>query len=110
MTEGHPGFVANNGRVGLGLADRHRYTPEARSTVRLVWLAARRELSHLAAVDGLDEQQLYLAEFGPEALQRCDEQLRGLGLDPADYRILPVHPWQWEHEIAVAFAPDLARR
>ena len=110
MTEGHPGFVANNGRVGLGLTDRHRYTPEARSTIRLVWVAVRRDLSHLATVDGLDERRLYLAEFGAEALERCDEQLRLLGLDPTDYRILPVHPWQWEHQVAVAFAPDLARR
>lgn len=110
MTEGHPGFVANNGRVGLGLTDRHRYTPEARSTVRLVWLAARRSLSHLATSADLDEHEFYAREFGPEALDRADEQLRSLGLDPAAYRILPVHPWQWEHMIAVAFAPDLARR
>lgn len=110
MTEGHPGFVANNGRVGLGLADRHRYTPEARATTRLVWLAARRELSHLATVDGLDEREHTLREFGTEALARCDDQLRQLGLDPADYRIIPVHPHQWDHTIAVAFAPDLARQ
>ncbi|WP_314038641.1 GNAT family N-acetyltransferase [Dietzia sp. CH92] len=110
MTEGHPGFVANNGRVGLGLTDRHHFTPEARATVRLVWLAARRDLSHLATVAGLDEREHYRREFGPETLERCDEHLRTLGLDPAGYRILPVHPWQWQHEVAVAFAPDLARR
>ena len=28
MTEGHPGFVANNGRVGFGLDDYERYAPE----------------------------------------------------------------------------------
>lgn len=110
MTEGHPGFVANNGRVGLGLSDRHRYTPEAPSNVRLVWLAVRRGLSHLATVTGLDEREHYAREFGTDALVRCDDRLRSLGLDPADYRILPVHPWQWQHSIAVAFAPDLARR
>jgi siderophore synthetase component/RimJ/RimL family protein N-acetyltransferase len=110
MTEGHPGFVANNGRVGLGLTDRHRYTPEARATVKLVWLAARRSLSHLATIEGLDEHELYRREFGSDALGRCDDRLRSLGLDPAEYRILPVHPWQWEHQVAVAFAPDLARR
>lgn len=110
MTEGHPGFVANNGRIGLGLADRHRYTPEALATVRLVWLAARRERSHLSTVTGLDEAELYLREFGREALDRCDARLCELGLDPGEYRILPVHPWQWEHKIAVAFGPDLARR
>ena len=69
MTEGHPGFVANNGRVGLGLTDRHHYTPESRSTVRLVWLAARRDLSHLATIAGLDERELYAREFGAEALE-----------------------------------------
>lgn len=110
MTEGHPGFVANNARIGLGLTDRHRMTPEAPTPVRLVWLAARSELSSLATVAGLDEDALYLREFGPEALDRCAGQLRGLGLDPAGYRLLPVHPWQWENTIAVAFAPDLARR
>ncbi|MFN3601347.1 MAG: GNAT family N-acetyltransferase [Dietzia sp.] len=110
MTEGHPGFVANNGRIGLGLTDRHHYTPEASATVRLVWLAVRRELSHLATVSGLDEGDLYLREFGLRDLEECDETLRALGLDPGGYRLLPVHPWQWEHKIAVAFGPDLARR
>lgn len=110
MTEGHPGFVANNARIGLGLMDRHRLTPEAPATVRLVWLAARRDLCHLATVPGLDEDAHYEAEFGRDGLDRCHATLRALGLDPADYRLLPVHPWQWEHQIAVAFAPDLAHR
>ncbi|WP_217987072.1 GNAT family N-acetyltransferase [Dietzia natronolimnaea] len=110
MTEGHPGFVANNGRIGLGLTDRHRYTPEAPATVRLVWLAARRDRSHLATVSGLEEREHYLREFGREDLDRCDARLRELGLAPEEYRLLPVHPWQWEHKISVAFGPDLARR
>ena len=75
-----------------------------------MWLAARRDLSHLATIAGLDERELYAREFGGEALERCDDRLRALGLDPAGYRVLPVHPWQWGHKIAVAFAPDLARR
>lgn len=109
MTEGHPGFVANNARVGLGLTDRHRVTPEALAATRLVWLAARRDLSHLATVTGLDESTLYRSEFSEETLNRCAARLESLGLAPDDYRLLPVHPWQWEHKIAVAFAPDLAR-
>lgn len=110
MTEGHPGFVANNARIGLGLGDRHRLTPESPAPTRLVWLAARRDLSHLATVDGLDEDTHYRREFGDDTLDRCHGHLRALGLDPGHYRLLPVHPWQWEHKIAVAFAPELARR
>ena len=110
MTEGHPGFVANNGRVGFGLTDRHRYTPEAQTATRLIWLAVRRDLSLLTTVEGLDEREHTLREFTAEALSSCDDRLRRLGLDPGDYRILPVHPHQWDRTIAVAFAPDLARR
>lgn len=110
MTEGHPGFVANNARIGLGLGDRHRVTPESPTPTRLTWLAARRDLSHLTTVEGLNEDTHYLREFGAPALDRCAARMRDLGLDPGDYRLLPVHPWQWEHKIAVAFAPDLARR
>ncbi len=55
MTEGHPCFVANNGRLGLGAERLPRATPRRPARpVRLVWLAVRRELSVFAAVSELD--------------------------------------------------------
>ncbi|MEX5303796.1 GNAT family N-acetyltransferase [Kocuria sabuli] len=110
MTEGHPGFVANNGRIGLGVTEHDRYAPEAARPVRLVWVAARRALSRFDAGRGLDEDALYAGELDPEDLERFRARLTGLGLDPQDYRFLPVHPHQWEHRVTVTFAPDLARR
>lgn len=97
MTEGHPGFVANNGRVGFGADDYAAYAPETGSPVRLHWLAARREHTLLAGDADLPGVQ------DTELLTRA-------GLDPEDYHLIPVHPWQWQHKIAVTFAPDLARR
>ncbi|RZE72518.1 IucA/IucC family protein, partial [Streptomyces albidoflavus] len=41
MTEGHPCFVANNGRIGFDVREYHQYAPETASPVRLLWLAAR---------------------------------------------------------------------
>lgn len=108
MTEGHPGFVANNGRIGYGLSDHEAYVPEAGRPVRLRWVAILRSES-LFVFDG-DERAHYQAEFGPDLLAHFEQQLRGQGLDPADYRYLPVHPWQWEHKVTVTFAPDVARR
>ena len=35
MTEGHPGFVANRGRIGFGPLDHERYSPDAAAPVRL---------------------------------------------------------------------------
>ncbi|MCU7727902.1 IucA/IucC family siderophore biosynthesis protein [Actinoplanes sp. KI2] len=108
MTEGHPGFVANNGRIGFGLRDHETYAPEAGRPVRLRWVALLR--SESLFVSSQPEVDHYLAELGAETLDRFERRLRDLGLDPADYRYLPVHPWQWEHKIAVTFAPDVARR
>ena len=110
MTEGHPGFVANNGRIGMGVTEHDRFAPEAARPVRLVWLAVRRELSRLDTGRGRTEEQLWAGELDPAVRSRFRARLTGLGLDPEDYRPLPVHPHQWEHRIAVTFAPDLARR
>jgi siderophore synthetase component len=110
MTEGHPGFVANNGRIGFGVSAHAAYSPEAGAPFRLVWLAARRSTSHLALGDGLDEASLLRGELSPGERARFAERLTDLGEDPADYHLLPAHPWQWEHRLAITFAPDIARR
>ena len=49
MTEGHPCFVANNGRLGFGVHDYLSYAPETASPVRLVWLAAHRSRAAFTA-------------------------------------------------------------
>ena len=110
MTEGHPGFVANNGRIGFGLADHEAYAPEAGQPVRLVWLAVLRAESAFTAGHGVTEAEFYAGELDQDTRERFAARLRSLGLDPAAYRYLPAHPWQWEHKHAVTFAPDVARR
>jgi siderophore synthetase component len=110
MTEGHPAFVANNGRIGFGLDDYEAYSPEAGRPVHLVWLAARRAHTRLSLGAGLDETTLYDGELGPSTLRRFRRVLERAGVDPDDYLLLPVHPWQWTDRLAVTFAPELADR
>ncbi|WP_462416920.1 GNAT family N-acetyltransferase [Kytococcus sp. Marseille-QA3725] len=109
MTEGHPAFVANNGRIGWSLADHERYAPEAGQRVEVLWLAVRRDAAHLALGAGLDEDAFWEREFDPATRERFAATLREAGHDPADYLPLPVHPWQWEHKVLVTFAPEVAR-
>ncbi|MEE4542098.1 IucA/IucC family siderophore biosynthesis protein [Streptomyces sp. V4-01] len=109
MTEGHPCFVANSGRIGFGAGDFARYAPEAAAPVRLTWLAARRDLATFTAGEGLDYFTLLADELAPHTRIRFDQRLVERQLDPADYYLLPVHPWQWEHRIAVTFAGEVAR-
>ncbi len=110
MTEGHPGFVACNGRIGWGVDDYTAYAPETGADIRLHWVAVRRDEAQLSLSAGLTEEEHYLAELGEEVLVDFEKRLRDLGLDPADFLYLPVHPWQWTNRIAVTFAPDVARQ
>ena len=110
MTEGHPSFVANNGRIGFGVDEHAAYSPEAGAPIRPLWLGVRTAASHLAMGSGLDEDAFYLDELGARTLRPVRGGAASDGEDPADYRYLPVHPWQWEHRVAVTFAPDVARR
>lgn len=108
MTEGHPCFVANNGRVGFDAADVAAYAPETGPRLRLQWLGAHRDHTGFSAVPGLDAEQLYAAELDAPVRARLERRLRERGLDPAAYLLLPCHPWQWRHKVAVTFAPEVA--
>ncbi|MFF3326164.1 IucA/IucC family protein [Streptomyces sp. NPDC002889] len=110
MTEGHPCFVANNGRLGFGVHEYLSYAPETASEVRLVWLAARRDRTTFTSGAGLDHDALMKAELGEAALARFGRQLTALGLDPSDYLLLPVHPWQWWNKLSVTFAAEIAQQ
>lgn len=112
MTEGHPCFVANNGRLGLGAGDYLDFAPETGSALRLEWVAAHASRAAYSSVVGLDNARLLEEELGDDAVRGFRDRLAaacaGTGLDPADYLFLPVHPWQWENRLAVTFAGDLA--
>lgn len=109
MTEGHPCFVANNGRLGFGIHEYLSYAPETASPVRLVWLAAHRSRAAFTAGIGIKYESFVRDELGDETVERFDGVLRDRGLDPADYLLIPVHPWQWWNKLAVTFAAEVAR-
>ncbi|MFE2307741.1 IucA/IucC family protein [Streptomyces sp. NPDC059411] len=110
MTEGHPCFVANNGRLGFGVHEYLSYAPESASPVHLVWAAARKDVSTFTAGSGLDHGSFMRAELGDAAVERFEARLRALDLDPADYHYFPVHPWQWWNKTTVTFAAEIANQ
>ncbi|MDX3031842.1 IucA/IucC family siderophore biosynthesis protein [Streptomyces scabiei] len=110
MTEGHPCFVANNGRLGFGVHEYLAYAPETASPVRLVWLAAHRSRAAFTAGVGIEYETFLRDELGTTAVDRFHAVLTGLELDPADYLFIPVHPWQWWNKLTVTFAAEIARQ
>lgn len=112
MTEGHPCFVANNGRLGLGANDYLSFAPETGAVIALEWLAVHKSRAHFSALPGLDINSLLTEELGTPQLQLFEARITaacaGSTLDPADFILLPIHPWQWENKLAVVFAADIA--
>ncbi|KJK51550.1 IucA/IucC family protein [Streptomyces sp. NRRL F-4428] len=110
MTEGHPCFVANNGRLGFGVHEYHAYAPEAANPVHLIWAAAHKDVATFTAGAGLEHDSFMRAELGDAAVELFAAKLRTLDLDPADYLLFPVHPWQWWNKTTVTFAAEIAGR
>ena len=109
MTEGHPGFIANNGRIGFSLSDYRRWAPENGRATHIEWVAATREHSHLSLGVGLDEAAHYDWALSAEERELFDSRIRTAGRNPEDFHLLPVHPWQADHRLAITFAADIAR-
>ncbi|MEV8623503.1 IucA/IucC family siderophore biosynthesis protein [Streptomyces sp. NBC_01268] len=110
MTEGHPCFVANNGRLGFGVDEYRAYAPEAAAPIHLVWLAAHRDRTTFTAGAGIDYDSFIRAELGDRAVDAFAATLAARGLDFADYLLVPVHPWQWWNKLSVTFAAEVAQQ
>ncbi|WP_159614558.1 GNAT family N-acetyltransferase [Glutamicibacter sp. JC586] len=114
MTEGHPCFVANNGRMGVDRSDYLRYAPETGAALNLGWVAAHTSRAQFDSIDTLDYDSLLEDQLDHAERQRLNNllsaELTGTGVSTADYIFIPVHPWQWENRLAITFANDIARK
>ncbi|GAB3301762.1 IucA/IucC family protein [Parasphingorhabdus pacifica] len=110
MTEGHPCFVANNGRVGFDSREYRFYAPEAASPVRLIWLAVHPDVATFSAASDVDYSSLVRNELDVATVERFSGVLRESGLDLDDFYLVPAHPWQWWNKLSITFAADIARR
>lgn len=109
MTEGHPGFIANNGRIGFSLGDYRRWAPENGRRNRIEWVAASRAHSHLSLGTGLTEAAHLDWALSSAERELFDTRIRAAGRSPEDFHLLPIHPWQADHRLAITFAADIAR-
>ncbi|PIJ48366.1 transcriptional regulator [Erwinia sp. OLTSP20] len=109
MTEGHPCFVANNGRIGFDARDYLAYAPEVASPINLVWVAVHVRNAHFSSLSNLAYEQLLTEELGPSTVADFRAHLSNNGLKSEDYLFMPVHPWQWQNKLLTVFAADIAR-
>ncbi len=109
MTEGHPGFVANNGRIGFDSADYRAYAPEAGNSFSLLWLAGHKTKAVYAALESLPYETLINQELDKETIHQFNKVIIEKGYQPSDYLFIPIHPWQWFNKLANIFATEIAK-
>ncbi|PWB26377.1 GNAT family N-acetyltransferase [Flavobacterium sp. HTF] len=110
MMEGHPGFVANNGRIGYNSMDYKAYAPETGNPFRILWLAGHRDRTVYAGTKKLDYDTLIQQELGTETIAKFNATISEKGQNPDDYFFIPVHPWQWFNKLANLFSPEIAKQ
>jgi siderophore synthetase component len=110
LQDGHPYHPCYKSRVGFDPIDNFAYGPEFQPSVRLVWLALRRERATLATCCDIDLDDFLRQELGAAQYDRFIGKLQSGGLTARDYLLLPVHPWQWREKIAPDLFPLLQRQ
>lgn len=109
MTEGHPGFVANNGRIGFDSSDYRSYAPEAGNSFSLLWLAGHTAKAVYSAIETLPYETLIHKELNADTIAQFNKIIEEKGFSPKDYLFIPVHPWQWFNKLATIFASEVAK-
>lgn len=110
MTEGHPCFVANNGRIGFDHQDYLQYSPEADTPFKIYWIAGHKSKTTFTSVDSYEYKTFIKEELGIQLIAKFNTKLESLGLDTSSYIFIPVHPWQWNNKILQVFAADIANQ
>ncbi|MDH6115259.1 siderophore synthetase component [Kitasatospora sp. MAP12-44] len=105
--EGHPLHPCRRTRRGFSTADVLAYTPESGAVVGVQLAAVRRELLLESPGERGSVGELLAAGY-PQIAAQAERGLRARGVDPAQYALVPVHPWQARERIPALYASELA--
>lgn len=107
VVDGHPLHPCARVRGGMSVHELFSYTPEWADEVAVRIVAiARSSLTRPTCVQrGLTDE---LSHWHPEVAEAAAAHLRDVRRDPADYELLPVHPWQLRRELPGRCAGALA--
>jgi siderophore synthetase component len=108
--DGHPWVIVNKSRLGFDHEDYIQYAPEAGQLIQLYWIAVHTSRATFRSLDHLAEQNFFEQELGQATIEAFRKTITNLGVNPADYTFMPVHPWQWNNKLLVQYATDIANK
>ena len=105
LPDGHRYHPSYKSRIGFDYRDNEAYGPEFAPTLQLLWLAVSEQWTYSSITEGCHFNELLIEELGAETVERFAQMIQRQGGNPRHYKFLPVHPWQWQHQLAYAMAP-----
>ncbi|AUG55978.1 IucA/IucC family protein [Thalassospira marina] len=107
IMDAHSYHACYKSRIGFTLNDNEAFGPEFRRDIELVWVAIKNDRADIGVSGDYDYQRAIDNQLTENDQSRFGRTLAQAGLDFADVRLLPVHPWQWHHKIAPTFHREI---
>ncbi|WP_180286996.1 IucA/IucC family siderophore biosynthesis protein [Paenibacillus sp. LK1] len=110
IIEGHPYHPSYKSRIGFRIEDQLEYGPEFRGCIKPIWVGIHKQnarISHGTNEHGPAAREWLQNQLGEQVLDRFLTALQEMGADPAEYVMMPVHPWQWRTTISSVLAEDI---
>ena len=108
VVDGHPLHPGAKLKLGLGVGDVIRHSPELGAHPEAALVAVAQERYRDVSLDGRGLSGVLNEEY-PGLRQRVAKALWEKGLTPDDYGLIPVHPWQFEHVLPRLYAGAMER-
>lgn len=114
ILSGHPKALANKGRLGWGVQELQRYSPESEERFQLHFVAVKKNLTTSgiekkeAETDQQTLRRMLLQMMSEQQMQQLFTTLSLAHKNSSEYWIIPVHPWQFQHFIVPQFAAQFA--
>lgn len=94
LSEGHPYHPCFKARTGFTTADHRAYGNEADEGFKLTWIGIKKEA--VAIYFPEEEHSFWQRELGYGQWSTIVKALCQEGGQLTEYRLFPVHPWQWD--------------
>lgn len=107
LLHGHPKFLFNKGRRGWGLKDSLRFAPEHAAAFQLGWVAVAEDVLECGG-GPIDAPALLASALSAGERERLERVYAKRRAGRTGYRLLPVHPWQWQRWLALLHGADIA--
>ncbi|WP_026676865.1 IucA/IucC family protein [Fictibacillus gelatini] len=109
VVEGHPLHPGAKTKFGLDPADVIRYSPEWGALPEVALIAVAKGFCQTTSIDEQNVTTRLYEEY--EGLQPVVEKtLRAQGLDDAQFELVPVHPWQFDHTLFNFYKEEIEKK